>query len=276
MLLLGGKFGMRRIPSNICFCSLHLMIDAFQAILLGALQGITEWLPISSEGQSMLVMMGWLGISPNDAFSYSILLHLGTMSAVLIRFRHEFIKALKNMGSQMTRIITISTICTGITGIPLYYLFREGFQGGIQATFLIGALLILTGLLLRLKGSGARSIQDMNSLDMVILGLAQGFSILPGVSRSGTTLTVLLMRNLKQDDSLAISFMISVPAVIGALVLDHSLAEMPPASVALAILSSFALGYLTMDLLIAYAKKVNFSLFCITMGLLTLLLVAIF
>lgn len=271
-----NEIGLSCILSNICFKSLSLMIDAAQAILLGTLQGITEWLPISSEGQSMLVMIGWLNISPQEAFSCSIFLHLGTMFAVLIRFKDEFIHALKNTGSQMTRILIISTICTAITGIPLYLLFREGFQGGMPATLLIGALLILTGLLLRLKGSGARSIQDMNALDMVILGLAQGFSILPGVSRSGTTLTVLLMRNLKQDDSLAISFMISVPAVMGALILDHSLGQMYLASAFLALLASFGAGYLTMDLLIAYAKKVNFSGFCITMGLLTLFLAYIF
>ncbi|MDD1759469.1 MAG: undecaprenyl-diphosphate phosphatase [Methanothrix sp.] len=254
------------------------MMEAYQALLLGTLQGITEWLPISSQGQSMLFMIGWLGISPNDAFSYSILLHLGTMSAVLIRFKEELLKALRNPSSQMARVLIISAIGTGITGIPLYLLFREGFKGGTQATVLIGVLLVLTGLLLRFRGNGARSIQDMNAVDMIILGLVQGFSILPGISRSGTTLTVLLMRNLKQDDALVISFMISVPAVMGALALDHSLflTEMPLTSAALAILASFVAGYLTMDLLIAYAEKVNFSPFCITLGLLTLLLVVIF
>lgn len=264
------------IPSNICSISLSPMIDSFQAILLGTLQGITEWLPISSEGQTMLFMMGWLGISPHEALSFSIFLHLGTMSAVLIRFRSEFMKALRDLGSQMTRILIISAVCTGITGIPLYYLFREGFQGGLQATLLIGVLLVITGLLLRFKGNGARNIQDMNASDMAILGLAQGFSILPGVSRSGITLTVLLMRNLKQDEALTISFMISVPAVMGALILDHSLVQMSFASSSLAFLASFAVGYLVMDLLIAYAKNVNFSAFCITMGLLTLLLASIF
>jgi len=111
---------------------------------------------------------------------------------------------------------------------------------------------------------------------MIILGLAQGFSILPGISRSGTTLTVLVMRNLKQDQALVISFMTSVPAVIGAIVLGHSVVEMPLGPAALAILASLIVGYLTMDLLIAYAKKVNFSGFCITMGLLTLLLASIY
>ena len=253
------------------------MVDAIQAVLLGALQGITEWIPISSEGQTMLVMMKWLGILPAEALSYSILLHIGTMAAVLIRFRSEFLDALKNINSRMTRILIVSTFCTGITGIPLYFLFKESFTtGGREATLLIGGLLILTGLLLRFKGSGSRSIEDMKTMDMVLLGLAQGFSILPGVSRSGTTLTLLLMRNIRQDMALIISFMISVPAVLGALVLDHSIAEVPLGSVALAILASFIIGYLSMDLLIRFAKKVNFSMFCITIGLVTLVFSSLF
>lgn len=252
------------------------MMNALQGVLLGVLQGITEWIPISSEGQTMLVMIKWLGISPTEALSYSILLHIGTMAAVLIRFRDEFVNALKNIDSCMTRIIIVSTICTGITGIPLYFLFKESFTGGREATLLIGGLLILTGLLLRFKGSGSRSIEDMKTEDMVFLGLSQGFSILPGVSRSGTTLTLLLMRNVRQDVALVISFIISVPAVLGALALDHSIAAVPLGSAAFAILASFVTGYLSMDLLIRFAEKVNFSRFCIAMGIVTLVLASLF
>ena len=252
------------------------MMNALHAVLLGVLQGITEWIPISSEGQSMLVMMKWLSISPAEALSYSIFLHIGTMTAVLIKFRSKFLDALINIDSRMTRILIVSTICTGITGIPLYFLFKESFTGGREATLLIGGLLILTGLLLRFKGSGSRKIEDMKATDMAVLGLAQGFSILPGVSRSGTTLTVLLMRNIRQDMALVISFMISVPAVLGAVVLDHSIAAVPLRSAALAIFASFVTGYISMDLLIRFAKKVNFSMFCIAVGLVTLALSSLF
>ena len=252
------------------------IMDSMQTVLLGILQGITEWIPVSSEGQTMLVMMKLLGITPAEALSYSILLHIGTMSAVLIKFRGQFLEALKNITSPMARILVVSTICTGITGMPLYFLFRESFSGGQKATLLIGGLLILTGLLLRFKGSGSRNIEDMKPADMILLGLAQGFSILPGVSRSGATLMVLLMRNIRQDTALVISFMISVPAVLGALVLDHSIAAVPIGSVALAILASFIAGYLCMDLLIRFAEKVNFSRFCIAMGLITLFLASLF
>jgi undecaprenyl-diphosphatase len=247
-------------------------MDALQGIVLGILQGILEWIPISSEGQSMLAMIYWLGISPSDALSYSIFLHLGTMSAVLIRFRHEFLKMLTEINSKLTRIVIVSTFCTGITGIPLYLLFRESFTGGREATLLIGALLIATGLLLRFKGSGSREAEDMSLADMIILGLAQGFSILPGVSRSGTTLTVLLMKGFKQDEALAVSFIISVPAVLGAIVLDHSIAAIPWMTAAAMFIAAVVVGYLTMDLLIRFAKTINFSGFCLTLGLITLLL----
>ncbi|MBK7386525.1 MAG: undecaprenyl-diphosphate phosphatase [Methanothrix sp.] len=246
-------------------------MDALQGIVLGVSQGILEWIPVSSQGQSMLAMIYWLGLSPNDALTNSIFLHLGTMFAVLIRFRREFIKMIKDIDSMMTRIIIVSTLCTGITGIPLYLLFQESFTGGREATILIGCLLIATGFMLRFKGSGARGTEDMGLMDMVVLGLAQGFSILPGVSRSGTTLTVLLMRGFKQDEALAVSFIISVPAVLGAILLDHSISEIPWATATVMLIASLAVGYLTMDLLIRFAQRINFSGFCIAFGLITLL-----
>lgn len=247
-------------------------MEALQGIVLGILQGILEWIPVSSQGQSMLAMIYWLGLSPGDALSYSILLHLGTMSAVLIRFRREFLKMLKEIDTKLTRIVIVSTICTGITGIPLYLLFRENFTGGREATLLIGALLIATGLLLRFKGSGSRVTEDMGLGDMIALGLAQGFSILPGVSRSGTTLTVLLMKGFKQDEALAVSFIISVPAVLGAIVLDHSIVAIPWMTALAMFIASLMVGYLTMDLLIRFAKMINFAGFCFALGLITLLL----
>jgi undecaprenyl-diphosphatase len=246
-------------------------MEALQGAILGILQGVTEWIPISSEGQTMLAMIGWLGISPADALSYSIFLHLGTMMAVLIKFRRAFFTMLKEIDSKLTRILVVSTICTGITGLPLYFLFRKSFTGGSEAGLLIGFLLIATGLLLRFNRSGYKQAEDMTLRDMVALGLAQGFSILPGVSRSGTTLTVLLMRGLRQDEALTISFLISVPAVLGAIVLDHSIIAIPWQTAASMLLFSFVIGYLTMDLLIRFAKKMNFSKFCIAMGLITLL-----
>ena len=251
-------------------------MNLLQGAVLGILQGITEWIPISSEGQTMLVMIGWLGLSPADALSYSIFLHLGTMCAVIIKFRYEFLKMLMNFHSKMTRTVIISTIFTGITGVPLYFLYKLSFSGGREATALIGILLMITGLLLRFKKSGFRDVEEMSPKDMALLGLVQGFSILPGVSRSGTTLTLLMMMQIKQDAALTISFIISVPAVLGALIIDHSLPRLEPFLAAAIFSSSLLAGYLAMDLLIRFARWIDFSKFCLVMGLITLLFGVLF
>lgn len=252
----------------------HLM-DAFQGAALGILQGVTEWLPVSSEGQTMLVMIGWLGASPSDALSCSLFLHLGTMIAVILRFRGSILLMARDLGSWLTRTVVVSTLFTGVTGVPLYLLFRESFTGGRQATLLIGLLLMVTGLMLRLRRSGFKGAEEMTFQDMAILGLAQGLSILPGVSRSGTTLTVLLMQGMRQEDALTISFLISVPAVLGAIVLDGSIGGVPPDSALAMLLTSFVAGYLTMDLLIRFARDVSFSWFCVVLGMITVLSAAV-
>lgn len=244
-------------------------MDVIQAILLGLMQGITEWLPVSSEGQTMLAMISWLGIAPKTALSYSLFMHLGTMFAVIVKFRHMLAGILAEPSSRLTETVIIATIFTGLTGIPLYYLFKDSFIGGREAVLLIGFMLISMGILLRFTASGHREYGDMRYVDMILLGLIQGFSILPGVSRSGTTVTTLLIRNFRPEDALTVSFILSIPAVIGALVLDHSFAAISLVQAISMLLSSFLAGYFSMDLLIRFSRRVNFSMFCLIIGFIT-------
>jgi len=250
-------------------------MQILQALILGILQGVTEWLPISSEGQTLLVMISWLEISPEVAFSHSIFLHLGTMTAVMVKFRREFSSALRDLDSALARTVIIATVFTGVFGLPLYFLAKDAFTDGKSATFIIGSLLIATGLLLRYQGAGTKGLGDITTKYMIVLGLAQGLAILPGVSRSGTTVTVLLMRKVRQDLSLTLSFMISVPAVLGAVILDHSYAALELKTSAVMFLASFVAGYLTMDLLVRFAQKINFSKFCIALGAFTIAVTAV-
>ncbi len=244
-----------------------------QAALLGILQGIVEWLPVSSQGQTIVAMIALYGISPAAALSYSIFLHLGTMAAVLVKFRREFLGVLRALDSNLTRTIIIATLCTGVTGLPLYLIIKDTFTSGTQVTLLIGLLLIGTGLILRTGRSGIKDVEEITTRDMIILGLVQGFSILPGVSRSGLTTSALLLRNVRQDVALMVSFMISVPAVLGAAIIDHSAAALPVEIIATMVAAAFVTGYLTMEVLIRVAKTLDFSKFCIALGLLTVVLV---
>jgi undecaprenyl-diphosphatase len=256
-------------------------MECIHALVLGALQGVFEWLPISSEGQTMLAMMGFFQLSAQTAFSVAIFLHLGTCLAVLVKFRSEFISILKSLNSKLSRILVVSTCATAITAIPLFLLIKHSFTGSNSdaAALLIGVLLILTGIWFKVsKQNGAKDIEDITFRDMITVGLVQGFAILPGVSRSGTTITVLLLSGVKHEVSLFISFLMSVPVVLGSVFLDlPSITSTTTISVQAAvimILSSMVIGYLTMDMLLGVARKVNFSMFCVLLGAITIILVA--
>ncbi len=259
-------------------------MNPIQSALLGMLQGITEWLPISSQGQTALVMLNFMQIDAEHAISVAVFLHTGTMLAVLIRFRKDFVSML-NRESKLLRHIVVATVSTAITAVPLLFLLlfsiENLFEKGAITTLLTGAIgimLILTGLILgvqkRAGNSGYRSLDEITTRDMVFAGLAQGFSILPGISRSGTTITILLMSGIRQELALKLSFLMSVPAVFGAIVLFEvrGISAIATSDAAIMVLSSFIAGYITMDILLRFARSVNFSIFCISLGGFTLLL----
>ena len=115
----------------------------------------------------------------------------------------------------------------------------------------------------------------MSGKEAFFLGLFQGLAILPGVSRSGTTITYLLLSGVEQGQALIVSFLISVPAVLGAVTLEALSGNFVFFQNGLVmLLTSFAMGYLTMDALLKLAKKVNFSIFCVFLGVVTIIIVA--
>jgi undecaprenyl-diphosphatase len=265
-------------------------MDAYQSLFLGALQGITEWLPISSQGQTVLVMLQFLRIEPSTALSVAIFLHIGTMLAVLIRFRADFRsmlaalmrfradrESMRDPSSKLLTLILVATCATAVTALPLLFFIAKMIETVELATLLIGCMLLLTGILLgyqRRAQASYRTYDELTWKDMVLAGLVQGFSILPGISRSGTTITILLMRGIRQELALRLSFLMSVPAVLGALILFEvwKVTMVPPVDAALMVFSSLVAGYLTMDVLLRFAARVNFASFCITLGALTILL----
>ncbi|RLG39102.1 MAG: hypothetical protein DRN91_00705 [Candidatus Alkanophagales archaeon] len=253
-----------------------MAIDARQAAILGAVQGVLEWLPVSSEGQSMLLMLKYLSISVSEAFSLAIFLHLGTMFAVLLRFRREFLHMVLNPTAKLSKLVILATLSTGVTAVPLFF-FVKNFKSGDMVSLLIGLMLIATGLLLRAAKTayGRKKAEDLSGKEAFFLGLFQGLAILPGVSRSGTTITYLLLSGVEQGQALIVSFLISVPAVLGAVTLEALSGNFVFFQNGLVmLLTSFAMGYLTMDALLKLAKKVNFSIFCVFLGVVTIIIVA--
>ena len=253
-----------------------------ESILLGLIQGITEWLPVSSEGLVTASATFLLDKSLEDAIGISLWLHLGTALAALLSFKVEILNLTKGfMGNPSCfkgeiGFLFLGTAVSALIGLPLLLFAGEIFQSdptknGIQTfTALIGIFMIVTGvILLRSKRSGKRKRNDSGTIDAMLTGTAQGFSVLPGLSRSGLTVSVLLARGMDRRDALTLSFLLSIPAGIGAglyTVFSTGIILSPEHLVAVGM--SFITGLVTIRILLKLADRINFGIFVISVGML--------
>ena len=270
-------------------------------IIIAILQGLFEWLPISSSGQVMMISINFFGIPPEKAFSLSIWVHLGTAIAVLIKLRKDYIQIIKSIIPRKFEVdesdikkknwLICATIGTAITAIPLYLLLKfviiEGFTAtqGDVLTLVISGLLIVTGIVLLTfrRKFGKKTINTVSDRELIkdssIAGLIQGIAILPGISRSGFTVSTILFEKYDQDQSLKLSFLMSVPVVLASIGMDIIFGEgsvfgtIDIFTILIITAVSFIVGYLSMELLLRIAQKINFSYFCILYGVLAFVII---
>jgi undecaprenyl-diphosphatase len=199
-------------------------VDALQAIVLGIVQGLTEFLPISSTAHLRIVpaFMGWE--DPGAAFT--AVTQLGTMAAVLLYFRgdlwriaHTWARSLRDrelrstLDARMGWYIALGTIPIGVFGL----VFADQIESGARDLYVIGTALIVLGLVLLLAERVARrdrSIEAITRRDGILIGLAQACALVPGVSRSGATITAGLFLGFDRESAARYSFLLSVPAVV--------------------------------------------------------------
>ncbi|NVM46848.1 MAG: undecaprenyl-diphosphate phosphatase [Candidatus Lokiarchaeota archaeon] len=270
-------------------------------IIIAILQGLFEWLPISSSGQVMIVSVNFFGIPPEQAFSLSIWVHLGTTIAVLLKLRKDYFQIIKSIlpgkfevdESDIKRRnwLIFATLGTAVTAIPLYFLFKfvivEGFNAvqGDVLTLVISGLLIITGIVLLVfrKNFGKKTINTVSDRELIkdssISGLIQGIAILPGISRSGFTVSTILFEKYNQDQSLKLSFLMSVPVALASIGIDIIVGEgsvfgtIDLLTILIITIISFIVGYLSMELLLKIAQKINFSYFCILYGVTSFIII---
>ncbi len=273
-------------------------------IIIAILQGLFEWLPISSSGQVMIVSVNFFGIPPEKAFSLSIWMHLGTTLAVLIKLRKDYIHIIKSMLPRRFEVdgidikkrnwLIYATIGTAITAIPLYFLFKfviiEGFDAtqGDMLTLVISGLLIITGIILLTfrRKFGKKTLNGISDRELIkdssISGLLQGIAILPGISRSGFTVSTILFEKYDQDQSLKLSFLMSVPVALASIGMDIIFGEgsvfgtIDIFTILIITVVSFIVGYLSMELLLKIAQKINFGYFCILYGVISFIIIVPF
>jgi undecaprenyl-diphosphatase len=205
-------------------------MSTFEAIVLGIVQGLTEFLPISSTGHLRIVpaIVGW--DDPGSAFTAVI--QLGTTLAVLIYFRTDLWRILRawvasfrgglmrhSSDARLGWYIVLGTIPIGIFGLA----FKHDIEHGARDLYLIGTVLIVFGLVMLAAervATRSRSLQEMRPSDGVFVGLAQALALVPGVSRSGATISAGLFRGLTREAAARYSFLLSTPAIVLAALLE--------------------------------------------------------
>lgn len=274
--------------------------NSLLAIILGVIQGCLEWVPVSSEAFLMIYLISVVKLDPSTALAISLLLHFSTMLTVLLFFKKEFKEALNTLintlnrdkennirGKSVFRLLWTSLLGSAISGGAIFILYinllaivEESFLelAGLVTLALIGITMIVTGLIMRKSFKGFKSLEDLNYMDGLLGGLIQGLAVIPGISRSGVTLTFFLYRKLKKEDAVVCSFLIYVPAVILSTSyyllsgdISNIIRDVNVLFLSMAFISSFAISLLTIKSFVYMAEKLSFSKFLILFGLLIFL-----
>ena len=240
-------------------------MNLLQAIVLGAVQGLTEFLPISSTAHLILVpkLLGW----EDPGLTFDVALHLGTLVALLIYFQQDWINLVKS-GVDYIRgrskdplffYIVLATIPAGIAGLFLEKLADRELRD-IRIIALALILLALVLVLAEFRGRKQKALDQMSFGDAMSVGFAQALALVPGVSRSGVTITAGLFRGMKRDAAARFSFFLSTPLIAGAAakklldVLKEGLPSTAMSSFVAGILASAVVGYIAIKVLLRYLQ----------------------
>jgi len=239
--------------------------------LLGIIQGLTEFFPVSSSGH-LVILQKLLRISA-DEVTLSVALHLGTTLALIIFFFKDIIKVFRS--AKLLKLIIIVTVITGTIGLA----GKDFFESLFGLPRWVAIFLSVTGVILIITQEVKDNKRNaLNTKDALILGLAQGIAIIPGISRSGITIATLLFRKIDRETSFRFSFLAAIPAVLGATILkarDFTFAGTGELlNLATGFLFSFLVGLLSLWMLgkiLRKAKLHYFGYYCILVALATLL-----
>jgi undecaprenyl-diphosphatase len=238
-------------------------------IILGIIQGLTEFFPVSSSGH--LVIFGKLfGITEGEV-AVTVIMHLGTILALAVFFLKDILKLLRDL--KLAGYVLLVTVITGVIGIA----GKDFFESLFKTPRMVSGALVVTGIILLLTGKFAVSKRNTPTIrDALTLGIAQGCAIIPGISRSGITVSALLFRKLDWETSFRFSFIASIPAVLGAALLEakdiNFSLQAGGGNLAAGFICSFLSGLAALRLLksiMAKAKWHYFGYYCLAAGVLS-------
>ncbi|MDR1979377.1 MAG: undecaprenyl-diphosphate phosphatase [Synergistaceae bacterium] len=258
------------------------MTPTWQTLILGVVQGVTEFLPISSSGH-LALLQTFFEMPAGNLLLFDLILHCATVLAILLFFREEVAlvlvqwcgglfskKARDAEGWRYGWLLLVGTMMTAVVALPL----KDVVEEAMSSYFAVGVGLLATAGLLCLVPLVPERQKELSLKAALFVGLAQGLAVFPGLSRSGSTLAVALFMGLTGRDAFRLSFLMSIPAVLGASLLEtanilrHPSLALPDGCF-LAALAAFLLGYLSLAFLrrlVLSGKWPYFGVYCFLLG----------
>lgn len=249
-------------------------MEIWQAIVLGAVQGFAEFLPISSSGH-LILLQNWFGIKENVVF-YSVMLHLGTLIPVILVLWREILSLFKKPFNKFFYLV-LATIPAGILGIvcskvfDLDALFTDNVWL-LSITFLITALEMFYA---ERRAKKVQMLNPINTKTSFIMGCGQAVGVLPGISRSGTTITAGCIANVDKNHNANFTFLMSIPIILAAVLLESvdvvksGVGDISALPLLFGILTSAVCGYIAIKFMLKIIKKANYKWFSLYLVLLS-------
>lgn len=260
-------------------------MNIIESLILGIIQGLTEFLPVSSSGHLELAKH-YLEIELQEPLLFSILVHAATALSTIVVFRKDILEIIKSLftfnlkENEYTIKLALSMIPVGVVGVLFEEEIEALFSGQI---ILVSAMLLVTGALLlftQFKKSGEKSVSYLHTL---IIGVAQAIAILPGISRSGATISTALLLGIDKEKAARFSFLMVLAPILGATLLKaKDYFEQPagtvndsPLVLSIGFIAAFVTGLLACTLMINIVKRgklLYFAIYCISIGLLSIVI----
>jgi len=244
-------------------------MSLLEAIILGLIQGVSEFLPVSSSGH-LLVFHHIFGITAEDNLTFIIVLNMGSLMPLLFVFRRDIRALVRQPLQKMTALLVIATV-------PLVVVTLL-FEGFIESMFHMVRFLplgfVVTGVVLLLSDrltKNTKSLGDITLLDAALIGCAQAVAVFPGISRSGSTITATMARGVNRESAAKFSFLMSVPAAVGAMLFRMSRILVNPelvealnfTNLAAGFVTAAVTGYVAINFMLAVIKKAKLKYFAL-------------
>jgi len=244
-------------------------MSILEAIILGLIQGLSEFLPVSSSGH-LLVAHQVFGITGEDNLTFIIVLNMGSLVPLLWVFRKDVWTLVRNPFQKMTALLIIATLPV----IIVTALFLDYIEQMFHWLHFLPVGFVITGVVLLLSGKfskGERKIDELKVTDAILVGLAQAVAVFPGLTRSGSTITASLARGLNRESAAKFSFLMSIPTAFGAIILRAGhivsgrvlLDDLNFVNLGVGFMTAAISGYLAINFMLSIVKKAKLKYFAL-------------